>query len=55
MKEFSKMDHECGICFDIQNGSRFVMIPECKHAVCVTCMKEHCKILVKDGSVLSIR
>ena len=54
MKEFARTDHECGVCFDVQIGSKFFVIPQCKHPVCVACMKEHCQILVKDGSVLSL-
>ena len=55
MKEFARTDHECGICFDVQTGSKFFLIPQCSHAVCVVCMKEHCQILLKDGAVLSLR
>lgn len=54
MKEFARTDHECGICFDVQTGSKFFLIPQCSHAVCVVCMKEHCQILLKDGAVLSL-
>ena len=54
MKEFERTDNECGVCFDVQTGSKFFVIPQCKHPVCVACMKEHCQILVKDGSVLAL-
>ncbi|KAL4231556.1 hypothetical protein ACF0H5_009137 [Mactra antiquata] len=54
-QEFKQSEQECSICFDVNLGSKFFILPECNHHVCRECLTSHCQLLVKEGTVLHIR
>jgi len=44
----------CGICFEELPGVQCIRLPGCSHFFCLSCMRQHTSINVKEGSLSSL-
>jgi len=54
MRIFAKTDQECEICFELNIGSKFFFLRECRHHMCRECLTSHSELLVKEGTVQNL-
>ncbi|XP_047443580.1 E3 ubiquitin-protein ligase RNF14-like [Mugil cephalus] len=51
---FAATVFDCGVCFTSWLGSDCVLLDECGHIFCRTCLGEFCKLQITEGTVRSV-
>eukprot|EP01025_Chloroclados_australasicus_P003234 TRINITY_DN10751_c0_g1_i5.p1 TRINITY_DN10751_c0_g1~~TRINITY_DN10751_c0_g1_i5.p1 ORF type:complete len:429 (-),score=66.33 TRINITY_DN10751_c0_g1_i5:27-1313(-) len=50
-EHFDRTLHTCQVCYEEKLGNQFVRIRECGHEYCDECLRTHCQVHVKEGSL----
>ncbi|KAJ8277579.1 hypothetical protein GJAV_G00076920 [Gymnothorax javanicus] len=54
-KAFHSQAFDCGICFMMKLGSDCFCFRECQHVYCLDCTREYFKVLIREGTVKSLK
>ncbi|XP_048584299.1 E3 ubiquitin-protein ligase RNF14-like [Nematostella vectensis] len=53
-EQFLRSRHSCDICIEELDADSFCLLDECGHYCCVECMRYHCEMHVKNGTVMQL-
>lgn len=46
---------ECEVCYSELPGTEFVLLPDCRHHFCRTCVRDCCEVHIRTGSVEKLK